>query len=30
MLEPNHPGAIAYDVFAQWLIDQSDKSDETT
>jgi cellulose biosynthesis protein BcsQ len=30
MLEPNHPGAIAYDVFAQWLIDQNDKSDETT
>jgi hypothetical protein len=29
MLEPTHPGAIAYDVFAQWLIDNSDKSDET-
>src|SRR6266436_5891533 len=26
MLEPKHPGAIAYDVFAKWLIDQSDKA----
>src|SRR5437899_26354 len=23
MLEPTHPGAIAYDVFAQWLIDSN-------
>src|SRR5690348_3831805 len=23
MLDPSHPGAIAYDVFAQWLIDNS-------
>jgi cellulose biosynthesis protein BcsQ len=26
MLEPSHPGAIAYDVFAQWLISNSDET----
>src|SRR5712692_5232792 len=26
MLEPNHPGAIAYGLFAQWLIDNSNEA----
>jgi cellulose biosynthesis protein BcsQ len=26
ILEPNHPGALAYDRFAQWLIDKSDET----
>src|SRR2546427_8450784 len=26
MLEPTHPGAIAYDVFAQWLIDSNNET----
>lgn len=25
---PEHPGAIAYDVFAQWLLDQDEKDHE--
>lgn len=28
VLDPSHPGAIAYDVFAQWLIDHSEQSNE--
>src|SRR6266852_932892 len=26
MLEPTHPGAIAYDVFAKWLIDKNNEA----
>ncbi len=26
MLEPKHPGSIAYNVFAQWLIDNSNET----
>ena len=26
MLDPTHPGSIAYDVFAQWLIDNSNEA----
>jgi cellulose biosynthesis protein BcsQ len=26
ILEPNHPGALAYDRFARWLIDKSDET----
>lgn len=28
-LKPSHPGAIAYDVFAEWLIDMSERHETT-